>query len=98
MTTMTTDTPDGERLARLEARVENVERGIQDIRDDIRGLREDNRDLRTEMRELRTEIQVLRSSTDRKFLWVLGTVITMWITSFVLWFTTMLALVNRIGG
>ena len=94
MTTMTTDTPDGERLARLEVRVENVERGIQDIRDDIRGLREDNRDLRTEMRDLRTEIQVLRSSTDRKFLWVLGTVITMWITSFVLWGTTLLALVN----
>ena len=91
MTTMTADTPDGERLARLEARVENVERGIHDIREDIRGLREDNRDLRT-------EIQVLRSSTDRKFLWVLGTVITMWITSFVLWFTTILALVNRMGG
>ena len=46
-------------MARLEARVENVERGIQDIRDDIRSLREDNRDLRTEMRDLRTEIQVL---------------------------------------
>ena len=52
MTTMTTDTPDGERLARLKARVENVERGIQDIRDDIRGLREDNRDLRTEIQVL----------------------------------------------
>ena len=50
MTTMTTDTPDGERLARLEVRVENVERGIQDIREDIRGLREDYRGLRTEIR------------------------------------------------
>jgi hypothetical protein len=34
-----TETPDGERLARLEIRVEHVERAVEDIRNDIRDLR-----------------------------------------------------------
>ena len=91
MTTNTTETPDGERLARLETRYENLERATQDIREDIRGLREDNRDLRKDNLDLRNKI-------DRQFMWIVGIIITMWITLVVMWVTSMLALLNRLGG
>lgn len=66
MTTTTAETPDGERLARLEIRVENLELQVAQIRDAIRGLRR--------------EIQDLRTKIDRNLLWTLGITIPMWAT------------------
>ncbi len=77
MTTATTDTPDGERLARLEIRVEHVERQIAEIREDIRDV---------------------RSKIDRNLLWILGVNITMWLSLVAMWITTMLTVVNKLGG
>ena len=77
MTTATTDTPDGERLARLEIRVEHVEGQIAEIREDIRDI---------------------RSKMDRHFLWILGVNITMWLSLSAMWITTMLTVVNKLGG
>ena len=76
MTTATTETPDGERLARLEIRVEHVEGQISELREDIRDI---------------------RSRMDRHFLWILGVIITMWLTLFAMWITTMLTVVNKLG-
>ena len=76
MTTATTETPDGERLARLEIRVEHVEGQVAEIREDIRDI---------------------RSKMDRHFLWILGVIITMWLSLFAMWITTMLTVVNRLG-
>ena len=77
MTTATTETPDGERLARLEIRVEHLEGQAAEIRTDIRDI---------------------RSKMDRHFLWILGVIITMWLSLFAMWITTMLTVVNRLGG
>ncbi len=66
MTTTTAEPPDGERLARLETRVENLELQVAQIRDAIR--------------DLRREIQDLRTKIDRNLLWTLGITITMWAT------------------
>ena len=77
MTTASTETPDGERLARLEIRVENLERQVAEIREDIRDI---------------------RSKMDRHFLWILGVMITMWLSLFAMWITTMLTVVNKLAG
>ncbi len=77
MTTATTETPDGERLARLEIRAENLERQVAEIREDIRDI---------------------RSKMDRHFLWILGVNITMWLSVVAMWVTTMLTVVNKLGG
>ena len=77
MTTATTETPDGERLARLEIRVEHLEGQAAEIRTDIRDI---------------------RSKMDRHFLWILGVIITMWLSLFAMWITTMLTVVNKLGG
>ena len=39
MVTATTEMPDGERLARVETRVEHLERQVASVSDDIRELR-----------------------------------------------------------
>ena len=75
--TTTTETPDGERLARLETRSENLEQAAQNIREDIRDL---------------------RNKIDRQFMWIIGIIITMWITIVGMWFASMLTLANRLGG
>jgi predicted nucleic acid-binding Zn-ribbon protein len=67
--TTATETPDGERLARLETRAEHLELQGSEIRQDIRDLRtevrEEIRALRTEHREdfqrLEAQIQRLES-------------------------------------
>ncbi len=105
MTTTTIETPDGERLARLELRVEHLELQNTEIRADIRDIREDIRGLRTEVREsiqgLRTEFRqemgAQRSRSDRQFLWTLGIIITMWVSLVVMWITSMLTILNRLG-
>ena len=83
--------PDGERLARVETRLESLEQQIVEIREDIRELRIEMRDIRAEMRDIRNKI-------DKQFLWVIGIIITMWISLFVMWGTSMLTLMNRLGG
>ena len=77
MTTATTETPDGERLARLEIRVEHLE---------------------GEAAEIKTDIRDIRSKMDRHFLWILGVIITMWLSLVAMWITTMLTVVNKLGG
>ena len=77
MTTATTETHDGERLARVETRVEHLEGEAAEIKADIRGI---------------------RSKMDRHFPWILGVIITMWLSLFAMWITTMLTVVNKVGG
>ena len=69
--------PDGERLARVEIRVEHLEGQAAEIREDIRDI---------------------RSKMDRHFLWILGVIITMWLSLVAMWITTMLTVVNKLGG
>lgn len=71
-------------MARLEIRVENLERQVAEIREDIREIRADIRDVRSKM--------------DRHFLWILGVMITMWLSLFAMWITTMLTVVNKLAG
>ncbi len=131
MTTTATDTPDGERLARLEIRVEHLGLQNSEIREDIRELREDIRALRAEHREdfrllaeriqrlesqqqenfqtLQSQLQVFqsqnhremeaqRSRADKQFLWVLGIVITMWVSIIALGATAVITMLNRLGA
>ncbi len=84
MTTTTTEMPDGERLARVEIRVEHLEGQAAEIREDIR--------------EIRTHIRDVRSKIDRNLLWILGVIITMWLSLVAMWITTMLTVVNKLGG
>ena len=73
MTTAQREIPDGERLARVETRVEHLEQQMLAVHQEIRDLRQEMRDLRQEMRDLSAKV-------DRQFLWTLGIIITMWIT------------------
>ena len=61
----TTDTPDGERLARVETRLENLETLVGDLRNDLRefraetheNLRESRVETQEDLREFRAETQ-----------------------------------------
>ena len=124
MTTSATATPDGERLARLEVRVEHLElqnseiRGdIRELRDDIRGLRENFQRLESQQQEnfqrlesqqqenfqtlqfqFQRDMEAQRSRTDKQFLWILGIVITMWVSIIALGAAAVINLLNRLGG
>jgi hypothetical protein len=50
--------------------------------------------LRTEFRQ---EMGAQRSRSDRQFLWTLGIIITMWVSLVVMWITSMLTILNRLG-
>ncbi len=70
MTTAEREIPDGERLARLETRVEHMEQQFAELREEFRQTRA----------ELRQEIRDLSAKIDRNFLWTLGIIVTMWVT------------------
>ena len=93
MTTTTAEIPYGERLAPLETRVEHVEQQVAQIRDDIRNLRDY---VRGKVGSLREEIGDLRTRMDRQFLWILGIIITMWISLVVLSITATISLSNKL--
>ena len=63
------DIPPGERLARLETRVEHIEHRLGELVEDIR--------------ELRQDVRALDGKIDRTLLWILGIMMTMWVTLFV---------------
>ena len=65
-----TEAPEGERLARVESKVESLIRDMSEVRADIR-------ELRTEIGGLRSE---LKGAIDRNFLWTLGIILAMWVT------------------
>ena len=77
VTTATTEMPDGERLARLETRVEHLEQQNMEIRADLRAV---------------------GVKIDRNLLWILGVIITMWVSLAAMWITSMLTLLNKLGG
>ena len=77
MTTATTETPDGERLARVENRVEPLE---------------------GEAAEIKADLQDIKSKLDRHLLWILGVIITMWLSLVAMWITTMFTVVNKLAG
>ena len=83
----TTETPDGERLARVETRLESLETLIRDIRNDLREFRA----------ETREDLREIRNRTDKQFLWVMGVMFTMWISLFVLIATLMIAIINKLS-
>ena len=98
MTTATTDTPDGERLARVETRLESLERQVGQVRGDILDVRAEVRDVRAEVREVRANSDEQRARADRQFMWLLGIIITMWVSQVAMWFTLMLTVLNKLGS
>ena len=69
MTTTTAETPDGERLARLETRAEHLELQVSEIRQDIRDLRTEMRgEIRTSRTEHGGEIRASRTEHREDFL------------------------------
>ncbi len=83
----TTETPDGEGLARVETRLESLETMISDIRNDLREFRA----------EIREDLREIRNRMDKQFLWVLGIMFTMWISLFVLIASFMIAIINKLS-
>jgi len=70
VTTAQREIPDGERLARVETRVEHLEQLLLALRQDIGQLRQDLHQISRD----------LHARVDRNFLWTLGIIITMWVT------------------
>ena len=105
MTTTATDTPDGERLARLETRVEHLELQGSEIRQDIRDLRTEVREeicaLRTEHREdfqrVEAQVQQLRVNSEKQFRWMVGIVITLGLSIIGLGAGAFFTILNSIG-
>ena len=94
----TTESPDGERLARVETRLENLETLIGDLRNDLREFRSETRENFREFRsETHENLRELRTRMDKQFLWVLGIMFTMWISLFVLIATFMIAIINKLS-
>jgi chromosome segregation ATPase len=62
-----------ERVARIEGILEQMDKRLNHIESEIR-------DLRAEIRDLRSEIGDLRRDLNSRFLWILGVLITMWVT------------------
>ena len=102
MTTTATDTPDGERLVRVEVRLNSLDQQCRDIQADIREQRAEIRELRAEMQEgfrsHQAELRDIRSDANKKFLWMLGIIITMWISLAAMWAASMFILLNKLGG
>ena len=110
MTTLTTETPDGEGLARLEVRVEHLEVQNSEIREEIHSLRAEHREdyqrLQESLQQLETRLlgnfqrfeEAQRSRADKQFLWVLGIVITMWVSIIALGATAVITVLNRLGA
>ena len=102
MTTVATDTPDGERLARVEVRLDSLDQQCSDIRAYIREQRAEIRELRAEMQESfwahQAEMRDIRSDANKKLLWMLGIIITMWISLVTIWGTFMFIPLNKLGG
>ena len=90
----TTDTPDGERIARVETRLENLEQQIVEIRQDIRELRQEMLQI---AQSILDEMRDIRNRMDKQFLWILGVMFTMWISLFVLIATFMIAVINKLS-
>ena len=60
----TTDTPDGERLARVETRLENLETLVGDLRNDLREFRaETHENLRESRVETQEDLRAFRAET-----------------------------------
>jgi len=71
----------------VEERLDRIERQIAELRESVaylRGFAEqlDKRlnHVETEIGELRAEIRELRNDLNRRFLWLLGVLISMWVT------------------
>jgi len=62
-----------ERVARIEGILEQMDKRLNHLESEIR-------DLRAEIRDLRSEIGDLRRDLNNRFLWILGVLITMWVT------------------
>ena len=48
--------------------------------------------------EIREDIRDVTSKIDRNLLWILGVNIAMWLSLVAMWITTMLTVVNKLGG
>ena len=66
-----------ERLARLEGRVEELSKRVDDLRNDMNHR---FAELSKRIDDLRTDIRRLEDRLESRFKWLMGTLITMWIT------------------
>jgi hypothetical protein len=48
--------------------------------------------------EIRADLRDLRAKIDRNLLWILGGIITMWVSLAAMWVTSMLTLLNKLGS
>ena len=55
-------------------------------------------EIREDIRQIRADIRDIKSKMDRHLAWILGVTITMWLSLFAMWITTMLTVVNKLGG
>jgi len=77
-----------ERLARLEGRVEELSKRVDDLRNDVNArfseLRNDMNhrfaELSKRIDDLRNDIRRLEDRAESRFKWLMGTLITMWIS------------------
>ena len=65
-------------------RLARVETDVRHLVERVGELHEDNREIHRKI--------------DRNLLWTLGIIVTMWVSLTAMWITTMLTLLNRLGG
>lgn len=55
-------------------------------------------EIREDLRQIRADIRDISSKMDRHLAWILGVIIAMWLSLVAMWITTMLTVVNKLGG
>ena len=84
-----------ERLARLEGRVEELSKRVDDLRNDMNHrfaeLSKRIDDMSKRIDDLRNDIRRLEDRFEGRFKWLMGTLITMWISIIAMLITIVLA-------
>jgi len=77
-----------ERLARLEGRVEELSKRVDDLRNDMNHR---FAELSKRIDDLRSDVRRLEDRIESRFKWLMGTLITMWISIIAMLITIVLA-------
>jgi len=76
-----------ERLARLEGRVEELSKRVDDLRNDMNHR---FAELSKRIDDLRSDVRRLEDRVESRFKWLMGTLITMWISMIAMLITIVL--------
>ena len=77
-----------ERLARLEGRVEELSKRVDDLRNDMNHR---FAELSKRIDDLRSDVRRLEDRIESRFKWLMGTLMTMWISIIAMLITIVLA-------